>query len=181
MPLSAMVEAAAPKDEIEGALAVQTACADSRYGVFSRAGRCLHQSSESSLRSAAACLMRALATEVEVLRTAARTRPHLVLDRRASPPDDGVQAIGNANQVNGCTICIGSGMVAPALSTRGDRRRPRSTSACRRSVPGRRGSRIVFARGRPSELTGNVEHAAPPASHADRLATNSMRLWQSRT
>jgi hypothetical protein len=65
-----MIEAAAPKDEIEGALAVQLACTHTAaLAVLARLGGG-HGSERrvAALGSAAARLLRAYATQVEVLR-----------------------------------------------------------------------------------------------------------------
>lgn len=64
----ALVEAAKPRDEIEGALAVQMACTHSAaMAVLSRLGHC-NSRHMTAMASAAARLLRAYATQVEALR-----------------------------------------------------------------------------------------------------------------
>jgi hypothetical protein len=65
-----MIEAAAPKDEIEGALAVQMACTHTTaMSVLAKLDVAFATERRvASFGSAAACLTRAYATQVEVLR-----------------------------------------------------------------------------------------------------------------
>jgi hypothetical protein len=65
----AMIEAAAPKGEIEGALAVQMACTHvATMAILARIDRLGSERSTAAFASAAARLLRAYATQVEVLR-----------------------------------------------------------------------------------------------------------------
>jgi hypothetical protein len=65
----AMIEAAAPKGEIEGALAVQMACTHmATMAILARIDRLGSERQTAAFASAAARLLRAYATQVEVLR-----------------------------------------------------------------------------------------------------------------
>jgi hypothetical protein len=96
----AMVEAAAPKDEIEGALAVQMACThaaamailaklDSGFGTERRIA---------AFGSAAARLMRAFATQVEVLRRSRNGGYQFVRVEHVHVNDGGQAVIGNVKK-----------------------------------------------------------------------------------
>jgi hypothetical protein len=93
----AMIEAAAPKDEIEAALAVQMACThtaamailatlDSGFGTEKRIA---------AFGSAAARLMRAYATQVEVLRRLRNGGQQFVRVEHVHVSDGGQAIIGN--------------------------------------------------------------------------------------
>ena len=96
----AMIEAAAPKDEIEGALAVQMACThaaamailaklDSGFGTERRIA---------AFGSAAARLMRAFAIQVEVLRRLRNGGQQFVRVEHVHVNDGGQAVIGNVQQ-----------------------------------------------------------------------------------
>ena len=74
-----MIEAAAPRDEIEGALAVQMACTHSAAMVVlsSLGGGGGSERRVTALASAAARLLRAYATQVETLRRLRHGRQEL--------------------------------------------------------------------------------------------------------
>ena len=96
----AMIEAAAPKDEIEGALAVQMACThtaamavlaklDSGFGTERRIA---------AFGSAAARLLRAYATQVEVLRRLRNGCHQFVRVEHVHVNDGGQAVIGNVKK-----------------------------------------------------------------------------------
>jgi hypothetical protein len=96
----AMIEAAAPRDEIEAALAVQMACThtaamavlaklDSGFGTERRIA---------AFGSAAARLMRAYATQVEVLRRLRNGGQQFVRVEHVHVNDGGQAVIGNVQQ-----------------------------------------------------------------------------------
>jgi len=96
----AMIAAAAPKDEIEGALAVQMACThaaamailaklDSGFGTERRIA---------AFGSAAARLMRAFATQVEVLRRSRNGGYQFVRVEHVHVNDGGQAVIGNVKK-----------------------------------------------------------------------------------
>jgi hypothetical protein len=96
----AMIEAAAPKDEIEGALAVQLACThtaamailgklDSGFGTDRRIA---------AFGSAAARLLRAYAIQVEVLRRLRTGGQQFVRVERVHVNDGGQAVIGNVKK-----------------------------------------------------------------------------------
>jgi hypothetical protein len=96
----AMIEAAAPKDEIEAALAVQMACThtaamavlaklDSGFGTERRIA---------AFGSAAARLMRAYATQVEVLRRLRSGGQQFMRIEHVHVNDGGQAVIGNVQQ-----------------------------------------------------------------------------------
>ena len=95
-----MIEAAAPKDEIEGALAVQMACThtaamavlaklDSGFGTERRIA---------AFGSAAARLLRAYATQVEVLRRLRHGCHQFVRVEHVHVNDGGQAVIGNVKK-----------------------------------------------------------------------------------
>jgi hypothetical protein len=96
----AMIEAAAPKDEIEGALAVQMACTHSAAmavlakmeGAFTSERRVI------AFASAAARLMRAYATQVEVLRRLRNGGQQFVRVEHVHVNDGGQAVIGNVKK-----------------------------------------------------------------------------------
>jgi hypothetical protein len=98
----AMVEAAAPKDEIEGALAVQMACTHTAAmavlakleGAFTSEQRVI------AFGSAAARLMRAYATQVEVLRRLRNGGQQFVRVEHVHVNDGGQAVIGNVKRSN---------------------------------------------------------------------------------
>ena len=96
----AMIEAAAPKDEIEGALAVQMACTHTAaMAVLARLGD--GHGSElrvAALGSAAARLLRAYATQVEVLRRLRHGGQQYVRVEHVYVNDGGQAVIGNVKQ-----------------------------------------------------------------------------------
>jgi hypothetical protein len=96
----AMIEAAAPKDEIEGALAVQMACThtaamavlaklDSGFGTERRIA---------AFGSAAARLMRAYATQIEVLRRLRSGGQQFMRIEHVHVNDGGQAVIGNVKK-----------------------------------------------------------------------------------
>ena len=96
----AMIEAAAPKDELEGALAVQMACThtaamavlaklDSGFGTERRIA---------AFGSAAARLLRAYATQVEVLRRLRHGGQQVVRVEHVQVNDGGQAVIGNVKK-----------------------------------------------------------------------------------
>ncbi len=93
----AMIEAAAPKDEIEGALAVQMACTHSAaMAVLARLGG--GGGSEGrvvALGSAAARLLRAYSTQVEVFRRLRHGGNQYVRVEHVHVNDGGQAVIGN--------------------------------------------------------------------------------------
>ncbi|MFZ3328926.1 MAG: hypothetical protein WA231_25000 [Methylocella sp.] len=96
----AMIEAAAPKDEIEGALAVQMACTHTAtMAVLARLGGG-HRSEQrvAALGSAAARLLRAYATQVEVLRRLRHGGQQYVRVEHIYINDGGTAVIGNVEQ-----------------------------------------------------------------------------------
>jgi hypothetical protein len=96
----AMVEAAAPKDEIEGALAVQMACTHTAAmavlakleGAFTSEQRVV------AFGSAAARLMRAFANQVEVLRRLRGGGQQFVRVEHVHVNDGGQAVIGNVKK-----------------------------------------------------------------------------------
>ena len=95
-----MIEAAAPKDEIEGALAVQMACTHTAtMAVLARLGGG-HGSEQrvAALGSAAARLLRAYATQVEVLRRLRHGGQQYVRVEHIYINDGGTAVIGNVEQ-----------------------------------------------------------------------------------
>ena len=96
----AMIEAAAPKDEIEGALAVQMACTHTAAmavlakmeGAFTSERRVV------AFGSAAARLMRAFATQVEVLRRLRNGGEQFVRVEHVHVNDGGQAVIGNVKK-----------------------------------------------------------------------------------
>ena len=95
-----MIEAAAPKDEIEGALAVQMACThtaamavlaklDSGFGTERRIA---------AFGSAAARLLRAYATQAEVLRRLRHGGQQVVRVEHVHVNDGGQAVIGNVKK-----------------------------------------------------------------------------------
>jgi hypothetical protein len=96
----AMIEAAAPKDEIEGALAVQMACTHTA-AMAVLAGLGGGHGSElrvAALGSAAARLLRAYATQVEVLRRLRHGGQQYVRVEHVYVNDGGQAVIGNVKQ-----------------------------------------------------------------------------------
>jgi hypothetical protein len=96
----AMIEAAAPRDEIEGALAVQMACTHTAAmavlakleGAFTSEQRVV------AFGSAAARLMRAYATQVEVLRRLRGGGQQFVRVEHVHVNDGGQAVIGNVKK-----------------------------------------------------------------------------------
>jgi hypothetical protein len=96
----AMIEAAAPRDEIEGALAVQMACTHTAAmavlakleGAFTSEQRVV------AFGSAAARLMRAYATQVEVLRRQRNGGHQFVRVEHVHVNDGGQALIGNVKK-----------------------------------------------------------------------------------
>jgi hypothetical protein len=96
----AVIEAAAPKDEIEGALAVQMACTHTAtMAVLARLGGG-HGSEQrvAALGSAAARLLRAYAIQVEVLRRLRHGGQQYVRVEHIYINDGGKAVIGNVKQ-----------------------------------------------------------------------------------
>ena len=96
----AMIEAAAPRDEIEGALAVQMACTHTAaMAVLARLGGG-HGSERrvAALGSAAARLLKAYATQVEVLRRIRHGGHQVVRVEHVHVNDGGQAVIGNVKK-----------------------------------------------------------------------------------
>ena len=95
----AMIEAAAPKDEIEGALAIQMACTHTAaMAVLARLGGGEgNEQRVAAFGSAAARLLRAYATQVEVLRRLRRGGEQYVRVEHVHVSDGGQAVIGNVN------------------------------------------------------------------------------------
>jgi hypothetical protein len=93
----AMIEAAAPKDEIEGALAVQMACTHTAaVAVLSRLGNGYPgEKRVVAFGSAAARLLRAFTSQVEVLRRLRHGGRQYVRVEHVSVNDGGQAVIGN--------------------------------------------------------------------------------------
>ena len=96
----AMIEAAAPKDEIEGALAVQMACTHiAAMAVLAKLDVAFaSEQSSCGLGSAAARLMRAFATQVEVLRRLRNGGQQFVRVEHVHVNDGGQAVIGNVKE-----------------------------------------------------------------------------------
>ncbi len=94
----AMIEAAAPKDEIEGALAVQMACTHTAAMAILARLDCASERQVAAIGSAAARVFSAYATQVEVLRRL-RHGGHQYLRVEHVHVNDGGQAvIGNVKR-----------------------------------------------------------------------------------
>jgi hypothetical protein len=93
----AMIEAAAPRDEIEGALAVQMACTHSAAMVVlsSLGGGGGSERRVTALASAAARLLRAYATQVETLRRLRHGAEQYVRVEHVHINDGGQAVVGN--------------------------------------------------------------------------------------
>jgi hypothetical protein len=93
----AMIEAAAPKDEIEGALAVQMACTHTAaMAVLAKLDVAFGSEQRvAAFASAAARLMRAFATQVEVLRRLRTGGQQYVRVEHVHVNDGGQAVIGN--------------------------------------------------------------------------------------
>ena len=92
----AMIEAAAPKGEIEGALAVQMACTHmATMAILARIDRLGSERSTAAFASAAARLLRAYATQVEVLRRLRNGGQQYVRVEHVHVNDGGKAVIGN--------------------------------------------------------------------------------------
>jgi hypothetical protein len=98
----AMIEAAAPKDEIEGALAVQMACTHTAaMAVLARLDAGLGTEQRvAAFGSTAARLMRAYATQVEVLRRLRNGGQQFVRVEHVYVNDGGQAVIGNAKKAD---------------------------------------------------------------------------------
>ena len=96
----AMIEAAAPKDEIEGALAVQMACTHSAaMAVLAKLDVAFATEQRvAAFGSAAARLMRAYATQVEVLRRLRNGGQQFVRVEHVHVNDGGQAVIGNVKK-----------------------------------------------------------------------------------
>ena len=96
----AMVEAAAPKDEIEGALAVQMACTHTAaMAVLAKLDVAFATEQRvAAFGSAAARLMRAFATQVEVLRRLRNGGHQFVRVEHVHVNDGGQAVIGNVKK-----------------------------------------------------------------------------------
>jgi hypothetical protein len=95
----AMIEAAAPRDEIEGALAVQMACTHTAaMAVLARfGGGGGSERRVAALGSAAARLLRAYSTQVEVLRRLRHGNGQYVRVEHVHINDGGQAIVGNIN------------------------------------------------------------------------------------
>jgi hypothetical protein len=96
----AMIEAAAPRDEIEGALAVQMACTHTAaMAVLARLDVAFATEQRvAAFGSAAARLMRAFATQVEVLRRLRHGGQQVVRVEHVYVNDGGQAVIGNVKK-----------------------------------------------------------------------------------
>ena len=96
----AMVEAAAPKDEIEGALAVQMACTHAAaMAVLAKLDAALGSERRvAAIGSAAARLMRAYAMQVEVLRRSRNGGQQFVRVEHVHVNDGAQAIIGNVKK-----------------------------------------------------------------------------------
>ena len=96
----AMIEAAAPKDEIEGALAVQMACTHTAaMAVLAKLDvGFATERRVAAFGSAAARLMRAYATQVEVLRRLRNGGQQFVRVEHVHVNDGGQAVIGNVKK-----------------------------------------------------------------------------------
>ena len=96
----AMIEAAAPKDEIEGALAVQIACTHmATMSILANLdGRLGTERRIATFGSAAARLLRAFATQVEVLRRLRNGGQQFVRVEHVHVNDGGQAVIGNVKK-----------------------------------------------------------------------------------
>ncbi len=116
----AMIEAAAPKDEIEGALVVQMACTHTAImAVLARfAGGGGTERRVAALGSAAARLMKAYSTQVEVLRRLRYGGNQYVRVEHVNVNDGGQAIIGNVKTAGpgaaGSAPQSISGVIAPA-------------------------------------------------------------------
>ncbi len=115
----AMVEAAAPKDEIEGALAVQMACTHTAaMAVLARfAGGGGTERRAAALGSAAARLLKAYSTQVEALRRLRHGVNQYVRVEHVNVNDGGQAIIGNVKTAGpgaaGSPAHSVSGVIAP--------------------------------------------------------------------
>src|SRR5499427_1660163 len=101
----ALIEAAAPQNEIEGALAVQMACAHSAaIAVLARFGSCGGYASSVALASAAARLMRAFSAQVEALRRLRHGGNQYVRVEHVHVNDQGQAVIGNVRTQEGSRV-----------------------------------------------------------------------------
>ena len=98
----AMIEAAAPKDEIEGALAVQMACTHTAtMAVLARLDAALGTEQRvAAFGSTAARLMRTYATQVEVLRRLRNGGRQFVRVEHVHVNDGGQAVIGNVKKAD---------------------------------------------------------------------------------
>jgi hypothetical protein len=98
----AMIEAAAPKDEIEGALAVQMACTHTAaMAVLAKLDVAFATERRiAAFGSAAARLMRAYATQVEVLRRLRNGGQQFVRVEHVHVNDGGQAVIGNVKEAD---------------------------------------------------------------------------------
>jgi hypothetical protein len=96
----AMVEAAAPKDEIEGALAVQMACTHTAaMAVLARLDAAFaNEQRVAAFGSAAARLMRAYAAQIEVLRRLRNGGQQFVRVEHVHVNDGGQAVVGNVKK-----------------------------------------------------------------------------------
>jgi hypothetical protein len=102
----AMIEAAAPKDEIEAALAVQMACTHTAaMAVLAKMDVAFATEQRiAAFGSAAARLMRAYATQVEILRRLRNGGHQYVLVEHVHVNDGGQAIIGNVRKSDGEAI-----------------------------------------------------------------------------
>ena len=92
----AMIEGAAPRDEIEGGLAIQMACAHAAaMTIFLRLGATGGTQNAVALTSAAARIMRAYAAHVETLRRLRHGGDQYVRVEHVHINDGGQAVIGN--------------------------------------------------------------------------------------
>jgi hypothetical protein len=116
----AMIEAAAPKDEIEGALAIQMACTHTAaMSVLAKLDAAfVTERRVAAFGSAAARLLRAFANQVEVLRRLRQGGHQYVRVEHVHVGDGGQAVIGNVNASSGPACRSGAtGRRAAASST----------------------------------------------------------------
>jgi hypothetical protein len=102
----AMIEAAAPRDEIEGALAVQMACTHTAaMAVLARLTGGASERRLAALGSAAARLLRAYSTQVEVLRRLRHGGGQYVRVEHVHINEGGQAVIGNVSPRDGHRNC----------------------------------------------------------------------------
>ena len=125
----AMIEAAAPKDEIEGALAVQMACTHiAAMAVLAKLDVAFASEQRvAAFGSAAARLMRAYATQVEVLRRSRQGGQQTVRVEHVHVNEGGQAVIGNVKE--DAKVCARHDLVVPNRAGLDQRQKPRSPTS----------------------------------------------------